>query len=119
MAVGLLKRKETHFVLWRPRKLHPVPRLAIGKFQTGNPPALTARHDFDLKPSALGADLWEIPASDCSLVDGEVYHYWFEVSDSNPAKNPQHRILCTDPTAWAVDWRLLASKLPPPAKFTL
>ncbi|HYN88150.1 MAG TPA: alpha-amylase family glycosyl hydrolase [Ardenticatenaceae bacterium] len=69
---------------------------------------------FDLSQSAQFPDLWEISATACNLIDGAVYHYWFEVADSNPYKSPQRRIRCTDPTAWTVDWRLVASRLPDP-----
>jgi glycosidase len=43
------------------------------------------------------------------LVDGTVYHYWFEVQSTHPGR-AGGAIPCTDPTAWTVDWRLL----PPP-----
>ncbi len=53
-------------------------------------------------------DLWEIPAAECGLVDGEIYHYWFEVTV--PRRRPGHprRVRITDPTATMVDWRVLA-----------
>jgi 1,4-alpha-glucan branching enzyme len=111
MAAALLLRKATHFVLWRPRQTEPPPRLIIGKLQSGNPPTFIDVRRFDLQPSTQGSDLWEIPLASCFLTDGEVYHYWFEVTDSNPYKNSHPRLWCTDPTAWTVDWRLLA---PPP-----
>jgi pullulanase len=107
----LFRRRETHFVLWRSRNAEPAPRLIIGKLKPGNPPTLIDRRAFDLKLSATAPDLWEIPAAECDLVEGEVYHYWFEVQDSNPYKPVHPRILCTDPTAWTVDWRLLAPRV--------
>jgi pullulanase len=110
----ILQRKETHFVLWRPRQTSPAPKLIIGKFHPGNPTSLSEQQSFDLQASSLGQDLWEIEASLCNLADGGVYHYWFEVNDSNPYKSTHRRILCTDPTAWTVDWRLLAPKLSTP-----
>ena len=33
-------------------------------------------------------DLWEIPRAECGLVDGEMYHYWFEVTV--PRRRPEH-----------------------------
>src|SRR5262245_50948642 len=117
MSMGpadLLRRKSTHFVLWRPRKPDPPPRLVIGRLQPGNPPTFVAEQQFELRPSPAHGDLWEIPAAACNLADGGVYHYWFEITDSNPAKGTDRRIRCTDPTAWTVDWRLLAPRLPAP-----
>jgi pullulanase len=102
MSSDFLKRKETHFVLWRPCITDPVPKLVIGKFKPGNPPTFVGQQDFDLQPSTKALDLWEIPATACNLTDGEVYHYWFEVNDSNPYKDTHPRILCTDPTAWTI-----------------
>ena len=113
MVSDLLQRKVTHFVLWRPRLINPAPTLVLGKLQHGNPPNFVGAQRFDLRPSPLSPDLWEIPAVECNLADGEIYHYWIEVNDSNPYKNHgDHppRILCTDPTAWNVDWRLLAPR---------
>ena len=108
LTPDLFRRRQTHFVLWRPGNSEPAPRLIIGKLAPGNPPALSDRRAFDLKLSAAAAGLWEIAAAECDLVQGEVYHYWFEVQDGNPYKPVHPRILCTDPTAWTVDWRLLA-----------
>ena len=116
MASDLLERKRTHFVLWRPRNTDPPPKLAIGRFRHGNPPAFVDQRELELRPSAAAPDLWEIAATDCDLTDGQVYHYWFAVEDSNPSK-PSHPVIrCTDPTAWSVDWRLKAL-LPDPADY--
>jgi len=114
MASDLLQRKETHFALWRPARNQPAPRLVIGKLKHGNPPDFIEHNRFDLQPTAEHTDLWTIAATDCHLVDGEVYHYWFEVNDSNPYKHNNRRILCTDATALTVDWRLLAPRLDTP-----
>jgi pullulanase len=54
-------------------------------------------------------------AAACGLTDGTVYHYWFEVTDSSPIHNPPQRILCTDPTALTVDWRLVAPLIAKPS----
>jgi 1,4-alpha-glucan branching enzyme len=110
----LLERKRTHFSLWRPYHTAPPPRLIIGIFQGGDSSTLTSQRAFDLQPSMGASDLWELPVSACNLVDGQVYHYWFEVADSNPYKSTPTRIWCTDPTAWTVDWRLRAPPLPAP-----
>jgi pullulanase len=111
MNADLLHRKTTHFVLWRPRITAPPPELVIGKLQHGNPPAFIQEQRFPLGQAAVSPDLWERDATSCHLTEGEIYHYWFEVNDSNPYKhhgNPPPRILCTDPMAHTVDWRLLA-----------
>jgi 1,4-alpha-glucan branching enzyme len=113
-ASDLLARKSTHFVLWRPRNTTPAPRLIIGRFQPGDPPAFIELPPVALRQSSAAPDLWEIPAGACGLEDGRVYHYWFEVLDSNPYLANRQLIRCTDPTAWTVDWRLLAPPLPAP-----
>jgi 1,4-alpha-glucan branching enzyme len=110
MCADLLQRKATHFVLWRPRQTDSPPRLIIGKLRPGNPPAFVEAQRFELRRSPAAADLWEIAADACGLVEGTVYHYWFEVTDSNPYKSAHPRLWCTDPTAWTVDWRLLAPR---------
>ena len=77
MRVDLLQRKRTHFLLWRPAVTNPPPALVIGAFRAGNPPSFEQLNRFDLAPSPMSPDLWEVPAAACSLVDGRVYHYWF------------------------------------------
>jgi glycosidase len=58
-------------------------------------------------------DVWVVPATDCGLEDGLVYHYWFTVADSRPG-GAGAVIRRTDPMASTVDWRLLSPPLPPP-----
>lgn len=113
MAFDLLDRKSTHFVLWRPRAIASPPVLVIGRFQAGNPPVLAGVSRLPMAPSAGVTGLWEIAASACGLVDGTVYHYWFEVLSTHPGRSSKP-ILCTDPTAWAVDWNLIPPPLDPP-----
>ena len=86
MTADLLARKASHFALWRPRHMSPPPRLVIGKLKPGNPPVFVDSRSLALQASPKGSDLWEIPVTACALSDGEVYHYWFEVADSNPNK---------------------------------
>jgi pullulanase len=114
MPFDLLQRKRNHFVLWHAAITNPPPALVIGTFQAGNPPSFQLLNRFDLAPSAVSADLWEVAAAACGLVDNCVYHYWFEVTNANPKTPSPARILCTDPTASTVDWRLRAPLLPPP-----
>ena len=107
----LFELKKTAFVLWHPHNINPnPPTLVIGQFQAGNPPSLVNRQVF---PLTQKGDLWSIDATKCGLIDGQVYHYWFEVTDSSPTRDGS-RISCTDPTAFTVDWRLLAPQLPAP-----
>ncbi|MDP9984843.1 1,4-alpha-glucan branching enzyme [Pseudarthrobacter oxydans] len=113
MVPDLFKLKRTKFLLWRPLNTNPAPRLVVGVFQPGNPPSLRSQRVHDLKEIPGCAGLWGIDAADCGLIDGQVCHYWFEVTDSHPARDGQ-RILCTDPTSFTVDWRLLAERLPHP-----
>lgn len=113
MNAHLFGLKQFSFLLWHSQRVNPPPKLIIGIFQPGNPPTLTNRREFLLVPQFGHADLWGIPAAQCGLVDGQVYHYWFEVSDSSPTRDGS-RIACTDPTAFTVDWRLLAPRLPAP-----
>ncbi|MFI7542859.1 alpha-amylase family glycosyl hydrolase [Actinoplanes sp. NPDC049599] len=109
----LFARRRTDFVLWRPRVTDPVPRLVIGVYAAGNPPALIHPALVELRLAPGLHDLWTVPAADCGLTDGQVYHYWFEVTDSRPA-GPGARIQRTDPFATTVDWRLLSPRLGPP-----
>src|SRR5215218_1102387 len=113
MPVHLFELKKTAFVLWRPFRTETPPALVIGRFEAGNPPALADRRRFPMRVVEGTRDLWAIDASACGLTEGLVYHYWFEVNDSSPSRDGS-RILCTDPTASTVDWRLLAERLPEP-----
>jgi pullulanase len=115
MPFDLLQRKRTHFVLWRPGSVNPPPALVIGTFIEGNPPSFQPLNRFDLAASPVSADLWEIAAAACGLENNRVYYYWFEVTNANPKTPVSARILCTDPTARTVDWRLRA---PLPLPFT-
>jgi pullulanase len=113
MAAHLFGLKGNAFVLWRPHNTQIKPKLVIGEFQAGNPPTLGNRRELELEQMPGYDDLWGIDAAACGLTEGRVYHYWFEVTDSSPFRD-ERRILCTDPTAFSVDWRLVADRLPPP-----
>ena len=106
MPTSLLRRKQTHFVLWRPGKSNPGPRLVIGTYQPGTPSSLAGERSLPLAVSTLGPDVFEIAASDCGLTEGRIYHYWFEVDDTNAYTDSHGRLRVTDPTAGSVDWRL-------------
>jgi pullulanase len=109
----LFHLKRTAFVLWKPHHTETPPALVIGRFDAGNPPTLADRRQFELEQLPGHEDLWRIDAIDCNLTEGQTYHYWFEVNDSSPFGDGR-RILCTDPTAFTVDWRLLADPMTPP-----
>jgi glycosidase len=112
----LLERKRTHFVLWRPALVEPPPKLVIGIYEPGPPPSLANERTFTLVPSpisdAVPPDVWEIDVGRCELEDGRVYHYWFEVEDTNAYRAERRRVRTSDPAAYAVDWRLLAPAAP-------
>jgi 1,4-alpha-glucan branching enzyme len=50
-------------------------------------------------------DLWLVNTNKLELEEDKVYYYYFEVSNSNVYANQGKRVWCTDPMAWAVDWR--------------
>jgi 1,4-alpha-glucan branching enzyme len=79
--------------------------LVIGEFQAGNPPRMANARRFPLAPVAGFTDLFAIAAANCGLTDGSVYHYFFETAGG---------IQTADPAAYAVDWRLLSNRMPPP-----
>ena len=108
----LLLRRQTHFTLWRPGLSNSAPILIIGTFMAGNPNSLANRKEFALT-SALppAAGLWELDALGTALPDG-IYHYWFQVENTNPFEPASVPILCTDPLATTVDWRLVSPALP-------
>jgi hypothetical protein len=112
----LLRRRKKGFVLWRPSRAADVPVLVIGTLRDrrDGEAELADERRFEMRETLPG--LWELPAEECGLVGGKVYHYWFEVDDTNVYKPAagRRRILVTDPAATAVDWRLLAPRLPPP-----
>lgn len=112
----LLDRKKTHFVFWRPSlaasPANP-PALVIGQIDAAA--ALTGVRTLSLalSPISTAGDLWEISALDCGLTDGQVHHYWFQVANANVySTSPNVNLLCTDPAAYCVDWRVTSS-VPP------
>ena len=113
MTAHVLTLRRTEFVLWRPARTDPVPLLVIGRLQPGAPVTLVGERSVPLAPSPHGADLWTVPAARCGLEDGQVWHYWFEVTDAHPGRSGQ-RVRVTDPWATTVDWRLRAPQPPGP-----
>lgn len=113
MTSHLLELRRHAFVLWRPGVTQPAPRLIIGRFDAGNPPSLSGEQAFALASLPTHPDVWTVTPADCGLLDGQVYHYWFEVTDVSAYRDGR-RIRCTDPLAHTVDWRLLAPRLSAP-----
>jgi pullulanase len=111
MPSNLLERKRSAFVLWRVANTTPPPKLILERVQAGAPLTATGPQEFTMKLVRGFTDLWEVPVQDCGLVDGEIYHYWFEVTVLSSSAGPVRRVRITDPTAMMVDWRLVA----PPA----
>ena len=110
MPIDLLSRKQTHFVLWRPGFSEPAPTLYIGNIQPDDPDRLQKLKEFPLKQSAEFPELWEVPAQECGLVEGQVYYYWFKVRNGDPydPANASQIMYCSDPTATTVDRRMPA-----------
>ena len=111
MTPDIFTKRQSAFVLWRAAAFAPPPVLVIGRLQLGAPVTLADGQRFPLAQLAGQPDLWSVAAANCNLIDDEVYHYWFEVTDVHPGRVGQ-RILVTDPLAYTVDWRLRAT---PPA----
>jgi pullulanase len=109
LPADLLQRRETHFTFWLPSLTAKPPVLVIGTFAAGNPNTLANRRDIPLGLAAPG--LWAVNAAGTGLANG-IYHYWFQVDDTNPNDPAGALILCTDPFATTVDWRLLSPPLP-------
>jgi 1,4-alpha-glucan branching enzyme len=106
MDADLLLRKVDRFVLWRVGDASPPPALIIGELELGAPVRFVNEQRVPLQPAAGVSDLWELPVANGNLVEGRIYHYWFEVSDAHPGRPGGARIRVTDPTAFTVDWRL-------------
>lgn len=104
----ILKRRQTHFVLWCPRETSP-PALIIGRLRIGNPARFRQLAHLPLQPVTDRPGLWELEAASCGLPPDQVYHYWFEVDNSWPEPA---RIQVTDPLAYGVDYRLYAPQNP-------
>jgi 1,4-alpha-glucan branching enzyme len=102
----ILTRKETHFILWRPGATDPPPKLLLGTLTQ----PISQFKEIPLSPSPEFPELWQVAATDCGLVDGQVYYYWFKVRNTEPydAGNANEVLYCTDPMAYTIDRRALA-----------
>ncbi|HEY9640274.1 MAG TPA: alpha-amylase family glycosyl hydrolase [Coleofasciculaceae cyanobacterium] len=113
MTIDLLRRKQTHFVLWRPAQTHPAPALYIGQISSDSTNLFENFREIPLQQSQAFPEVWEIAAQDCGLTHEQVYSYWFKVGKANPYDTAYRVLYCTDPTAYTVDRRYLA---PAPAE---
>lgn len=93
-------------MLWRVAHTDPPPQVVIVQVTDGAPLTLAPVATRALILAKGFDDLWEVPAADCELVEGETYHYWFEVTV--PSEDGSVRVRITDPLATMVDWRVLA-----------
>ena len=114
MIADILSRKASAFVLWRVNNTSAPPKLIIGQLKVGNPIALVNSQQITMQPVSGFSDLWEAPLAGCHLTEGEVYHYWFEVSVSHPGQPTTARLQITDPMAHMVDWRLRGPRVAAP-----
>jgi glycosidase len=102
----LLQRRKNGFTLWLPQETANPPTVVVGQFVEGAPPSVALLPNSPLAMSQTAPGLWKLPASRCNLVDGEVYHYWFEIDDAAPW-HFRNRVRRTDPFATTTDWRVL------------
>ncbi len=114
MAEDLLTRKAAGFVLWHPGNAVPPPALVIGELVSGAPLVLTNVRTLPLVRDPEFPDLWALSVADSGVVEGHVYHYWFEVNLSHPERPGGVRIQITDPTAMGVDWRVRGPRIAQP-----
>jgi 1,4-alpha-glucan branching enzyme len=112
MVAHLLDLKRTCFLLWRPAVTALPPEVVYGTFQDGNPPIFNRIGNRPMAEIVNRPGLWAADPAGFGLANDTVYHYWFEITDSDPRRPNRQRMWVTDPTAWSVDWRLLAP-LPP------
>lgn len=105
MAIDLLSRKQTHFVLWRPGKTEVPPTLWIGVASPSTQKVELRK--ISLQPDPEFPELWQVAAQDCELTDGQVYHYWFKIQRCRPEQGTRQMLYCTDPLAYTVDRRFL------------
>jgi pullulanase len=106
MLADLLRRKQTHFLLWRPGVVEPAPTLYIGNVLIKSSTPFENFREIPLRQSQQFPELWEVAAKDCNLTSGQVYSYWFKVRDTNAYDGTYRIVYCTDPTAFTVDRRI-------------
>jgi len=100
-TVDLLKRKETHFILWRPGATDVPPTLFIGK----STESISQFREIPLAPSSSFPELWEVDVANCNLEENKVYFFWFKVRNTDPYDSASFNqvLYCTDPIAYTID----------------
>lgn len=105
MAVDLLERRKSKFVLWIPGFVSgsTVPGLLIGTKDAQSPGSFKQAFTGTLSSSEF-PDLFELDLSAIQppLQDGTVYYYWFTIQDNSPENLGLVKI--TDPIAYTVDY---------------
>jgi hypothetical protein len=86
--------------------------LVIGTLKAGYPAELDNRQEVSVTLGAGLPGLWEIPAGDCQLANGQAYHCRFKVEDPSANTSPLPLVCCTDPMAFTVDCRLFPPDAP-------
>jgi glycosidase len=104
----LLARRETRFVLWRPGRVAPEPRLAIAPLPPRPIDPIPGLRELPLAPDPEFPELWQADAASCGLDEDRVYLYWFKVRGSSPYRAGDPILYCTDPLATTVDRRFPA-----------
>lgn len=107
--------RKTNFVLWRPARTVPVPKVYIARIEhdyINGKIHFDKTGEFELLQSSNFSDLWLLNLSQCNLVENTVYYYWFIVANSNPYDSNEVPLYCTDPFATVVDERFQASNMP-------
>ena len=101
----IMKRRAEGFVLWRPARTDPAPKVRVVTIQPGNPPQEALVFERSLVRAAGFDDLWELPLAGLPLVAGTVYHYWFLVKNDRP-REERVVVRVPDPFARVVDYAL-------------
>ncbi|EDY84162.1 Alpha amylase, catalytic domain subfamily, putative [Verrucomicrobiia bacterium DG1235] len=103
----LLDLRESNFVLWRPARTAPAPKLILGSIVASNPFGFASEIEVEFAQSPDFPELWLVPIAGLGLVEGKVYHYYFEVNNDDPyTGNEGARIWVCDPLSGVVDWRV-------------
>ena len=108
----LLERRKTKFTLWIPGQAtgSAPPELILGPFDPNQSAAVNVTFEGPLQKSGE-PDLWELDPTDIqpALKDGQVYHYWFQITDTSSENLGTMAV--TDPYAYAVDYRTVTDRL--------
>lgn len=110
MTFDLLERRRTKFTLWIPGHAQPKPPLLIlGTFAAGSPATVNVFFTGPLS-AAESPDVWEIDPNSIqpSLTNNQVYHYWFEITDTSSSNFGTYRV--TDPLSYTVDYSVTQNR---------